>query len=457
MAEGNVEMIPGARRLIRSLRDMGYEFAPAVADLIDNCIEARANSVRVEVVWEGEDSYVLIADNGAGMSPASLREAMRYGAERDYDDGDLGKFGLGLKTASMSQCTRLTVVSRQNVSRADIAAYCWDLGHIEATNRWEILPVRTSDLPAAVRQHLKETTGTVVVWEKLDRILGYKYAAGEFARKQLLMMCRDLEEHLAMVFHRFLSGEVRGRKLSIYINGNKVQPWDPFARAEEHTKLLEPVTLRLDTGAVRSDVVVEPFVLPPQKKFSTPEAHTRAGGPNKWNRQQGFYIYRADRMIQSGGWSNLRTLDEHMKLARVALYFLPKLDEEFKINVPKMRVQLPSTIRDEIASAIAPALQIANATYRKHGKGSDLPIPPSGVRPPPDVFVDEQPKWPGKGKAPSTLEGISSTSHSDKSFDTAAFRQLTKLMEEVSTADELPVVRSVAQRVKDKIGGGLRG
>src|SRR5690606_12829804 len=116
---------------------------------------------------------------------------------------------------------------------------------------------------------------------------------------------------------------------------------DPFARGEPSTQRLEPVLLKLDGVAGRSAVVLEPYVLPPQSKFSTPEAFNRASGPNKWNRQQGFYIYRADRMIQSGGWSNLRTLDEHTKLARVALHFSPSLDDDFKINVPKMRVSIP--------------------------------------------------------------------------------------------------------------------
>ena len=262
MSVNGVEVIPSAKRLIRSLRDMGYEFAAAVADLIDNSIEARANTVRVDVEWNGEDSYVMIADNGLGMSAQQLKEALRFGSERDYDTEDLGKFGLGLKTASLSQCLRLTVASRQNESRADINAYCWDLAHIEATNRWEILQVRSVDLQSDARQHLKETTGTVVIWERLDRILGFKRPDGESARKHLTAMCRELEEHVAMVFHRFLSGDVRGKRLAIYLNGNKVVPWDPFARGEALTQKLDTVVLRLEQDKGKSDVVLEPYVLP---------------------------------------------------------------------------------------------------------------------------------------------------------------------------------------------------
>src|SRR6266542_775915 len=125
------EVIPSARRLIKSLRDLGYDFASAVADLVDNSVSAQATLVAIDVEFEGDDSWVRIAENGIGMTTAELKEAMRYGADRDYGDDDLGKFGLGLKTASMSQCQRLSVASRVNENRADIAAFCWDLDHIE--------------------------------------------------------------------------------------------------------------------------------------------------------------------------------------------------------------------------------------------------------------------------------------------------------------------------------------
>ena len=115
---------------------------------------------------------------------------------------------------------------------------------------------------------------------------------------------------------------------------------------EGGTKRLEPpVTLHWnDHEGTRAEVLSpsKPFVVPHQADFSSAEAHAAAAGPLRWNRQQGFYVYRADRMIQSGGWSNLRTLDEHSKLARVALSFDPRLDDAFRINVAKMRVQLPT-------------------------------------------------------------------------------------------------------------------
>src|SRR5262249_17129681 len=149
--------------------------------------------------FNGDDSWVRIADNGNGMKPEQLREALRFGAQRQYTKEDLGKFGLGLKTASMSQCQRLSVASRWNPDRADIATYAWDLEHISDTNRWEILPVERNGLDPVIRHPLKESCGTVVLWQRLDRILGYKHPYGEAARRRLSQMCRELEAHLGMV------------------------------------------------------------------------------------------------------------------------------------------------------------------------------------------------------------------------------------------------------------------
>lgn len=388
MSRNGVEVIPSAQRLVKSLRDVGYDFVTAVADLIDNSIEAKAKTVWVDVVWEGEQSYVTISDNGDGMQLATLKEAMRFGSERDYEGDDLGKFGLGLKTASLSQCLRFTVATRNNPNRADINTYCWDVEHVSATNRWEILPLKTTELPERARQHLKDTTGTVVIWQGLDRVLGYKRPDGELARKQIHAMCRELEDHLAMVFHRFLAGEVRGKRLAIYVNENKIVPWDPFARSENNSQHLEAMTFRHEGSKGKGDIIIEPHVLPHQSRFSSPEAHSRASGPEKWNKQQGFYIYRADRMIQSGGWSGLRALDEHRKLARIAISFNPKLDDEFKINVAKMRVSLPHLMRDTIMKAIGPAITLAESEYRQRERKSLPPRPTPSIVPPISNLLD---------------------------------------------------------------------
>lgn len=376
MGKKNHELIPSARRLIPSLRDMGYDFPSAVADIVDNSIDAGASRVNIDVRHDGDDSWVRICDDGVGMKPVQIREALRYGASRDYDEQNaLGKFGLGLKTASMSQCQQLLVASRSSPDQPQISAYAWDLLHVMETDSWEILEVGRHEYSELLRDPLKEHTGTVVLWRRLDRMLGFNHPYGGMIKKRLAGMCTELEEHLAMVFHRHITGEGGRRKVRIVINGKSLRAWDPFVRTEQGTVRLDPVVLQYDHDGIKGKVILEPYVLPHQNEFSSPTAHAAAAGSLRWNRQQGFYIYRADRMVQSGGWSNLRTLDEHTKLARVAVRFDPRLDEAFRINVAKMRVQIPRALKEQMELAISPVIKMAQAAYRRSQGASAFPSP----------------------------------------------------------------------------------
>ncbi len=354
------EVIPSAKRLVKSLRDIGYDFSTAIADIIDNSIEAGASEVDVSVGFYGDDSYVRISDNGEGMSKEELKEAMRYGSEREYGKDDLGKFGLGLKTASMSQCRCFSVASKTN---GGISSYSWDLDHIEKTNKWEILSLKEETTIELINAPLSDHSGTVVLWESLDRIISFKDPSGEAARKKLISMCRELEAYLGMVFHKFLSGEISGKNLTISINGNPIQPWDPFARNEQDTKTLSPIKIKLVHDGSQDKIILQPYILPSRDKFSSPEAFNHLSGPAGWNQQQGFYIYRAHRLIQSGGWCGIRVRDEHIKLSRIELNFPPVFDNAFKINVAKMRTQLPIQIKEAIANAIRSPVLLAREYY----------------------------------------------------------------------------------------------
>jgi hypothetical protein len=455
MGKKNHELIPSARRLITSLRDMGYDFASAVADVVDNSVEAHASKVNIEVRTDGDESWVRIQDNGRGMKPAQVREALRYGAAGSYDEQKaLGKFGLGLKTASMSQCQHLLVASRSNAGRPDISAYAWDLEHVLATDSWEILEVGREEHSDHLREPLLSHTGTVVLWRRLDRILGYKHPYGGMLKKRLEIMCRELEEHLAMVFHRFIAGEDDLRKVRISINGSVVKPWDPFVRGEKATRKLPPVVLQYDHDGMQGCVAIEGYVLPHQEEFSSPAAHAAAAGPMRWNRQQGFYIYRAGRMVQGGGWSNLRTMDEHTKLARVGVSFDPRLDEAFRINVAKMRVQIPRQLREQIELAIAPVVKAAQTAYRRSVVGGAAAASHHN----------------GKSRVP--LKGISHTAESghllprekliSKSIATANGREarswrlwtleeLRSEIEQVATAEERQILSAVFDRLSERL------
>jgi hypothetical protein len=359
-----LEVIPSARRLIRSLRDVGYDFKHAVADLVDNSIAAGATSVAINMQFDGKESFLRIADNGVGMKGTTLTEAMRFGTEREYEADELGKFGLGLKTASLSQCSRLTVASRIDRSAKRIEARQWDLGYVERSNRWEIIDIPAAERSDVLIQPLRDATGTVVLWELMDRVLGYKVPWGDRARNSFLRLADELDQHLGMVFHRFLSGEAKRRKkLKITLNDTTVEAWNPFAKDEKGTISLPPKELVINGDGGPGIVAYTPYILPAQDQFSSLKAFNRYAGPGRWNYQQGFYIYRADRMIQSGGWSYLRTSDEHTKLARVALDFWPDLDSAFDLNVAKARVNLPVELRSQLQPYVEQLVKEARRVY----------------------------------------------------------------------------------------------
>jgi hypothetical protein len=374
----NLTIIPSARRLMESLRDIGYELPAAVADLVDNSIDARATQVDVTVVFDGVDSWIRVADDGSGMSTSRMNEAMRYGTDRDYAEGDLGKFGLGLKTASLSQCRRLTVATRTNPDRRDIEIRRWDLDHVMDEDLWQLLRLGPAEVRPETVEPLQDGPGTVVMWELLDRVLDYKVPTGLAAQHGLAAVCRDIEAHLAMVFHRFLAQQARrALPLTITVQGNVVEPWDPFARDEQATQKLDKQSVTLRQDGRTQTIRVQPYILPNQVQFSTARAWEGASGPKKWNRQQGFYIYRGGRMIQSGGWNRLRTPDEHTKLARIAVDIPRGADAAFGINVSKMRVLVPAELRPDLKAIASAVANRAQAAYRQTDGGQ---APGGGAR-----------------------------------------------------------------------------
>jgi hypothetical protein len=356
-------IIPSARRLMTSLRGLPYDISGAVADLVDNSLDAGARSISVDLAADWRGAYVRIADDGLGMSERALDEAMRYGSSRDYDLDDLGHFGLGLKTASLSQCRRLTVATRTTL-RGRIRIRRWDLDRVASQDAWILERPRLLDCRPQLTDPLRERPGTVVLWEDLDRILCGRREDGDAARRRLADVADDISAHLAMVFHRFLAGEA-GPRVAIGVNGERLRPWDPFAREERMTQAIPPQDLAIELAGEAHTVRVRAYVLPAQHHFSSPEAHAAAGGPKRWNRQQGLYIYRRDRLIQSGGWNRLRTLDEHAKLARMAVDIPPAADFAFRTDVAKMHVSLPDDLRPQLRALIAGVVAQAQDTYRQ--------------------------------------------------------------------------------------------
>lgn len=365
------DVSPSAARLTGSLRDIGYDFQTAVADLVDNSVAAGAERVDVTLEFEPNASYVLIADDGVGMTSSGLLEALRFGSRRDYEPNELGRFGLGLKTGTFSQCRRLTVVSRRAPDGSGVNVRTLDLDVVERFDQWAVLADESGPAIDRASRVLEDGGGTVVVWENLDRVLPERYAESGWGRRRIMNLQRKTADHLSMVFHRFLAG-VGGREpVAMTVNGEKLLPWDPFARDEKHTRPLAEEILEVETPKGTSEVRFRGFVLPPRDRFSSSEAFDRLSGPLKWNRQQGLYIYRADRLVQYGGWCGLRSIDEHTKLARGLVEFDTDLDEAFQINVAKMRVILPPTLKQMLERPVHDLCMHADDAYRQAANGTD--------------------------------------------------------------------------------------
>jgi hypothetical protein len=397
---------PGARRLLESLRDLGYECNTAIADIVDNSIAARSSEVYVDILPRSgsRPAAIMIADNGNGMGRKELHEAMRFGAYQKYSEDDLGKFGLGLKTASLSQCKVLTVSSKEKSSRGVRSRrQCmrWDVEHVYKSDTWNLLEPTIEELePWEGEILLHKATidnGTVVLWSDLDEGLSLLSADDVRDRERFLaQIISDTRKHLRMVFHRFIQGSVTGhRKLQIYVCGELLEPWDPFFR-EEKTRDLDILKLSLDGSAV----VVSPFILPREDEFSSPGAWKDASGPLNWNQQQGFYFYRNNRLLQAGGWSHMRAPDEHTKLLRVAVDFSSRLDRNFSINITKMRARIPAELRSKISQELGSWSGVARRRY--DGRKAKAITPPS------KTFVSTPTQSPAKNVevvAPSVTVG----------------------------------------------------
>lgn len=382
------EIVPNARGLIRTFAGHNYEFGESIADLIDNSLDAGATCVRIVMEFDGAASYVMIADNGKGIAESEIREALRPGTERDYVNDDKGKFGLGLKTASLRHCRRLTVVGRSDPGRRRIAARELDIDDIERSNKWRVKVVEPSQKAAEL---LDANTGTVVIWEKLGKLMGYQNAWGKRAENHFNRLKSELDEHLSMVFHRFLAREARRKKpLEIWIGDVKLEPWDPFARDEKATQELGEKTIDVAGTRGKGLVVYRPYVLPNKSKFSSVKAFEKYGH-NSWNARQGLYVYRADRLIQAGGWSRLRTLDEHTKYARASIDFQRDLDDAFELNVSKNWFKLPDDLRERLDQELETLFRVAKRSYKPDG-------PDGGSKPhQPEAGADKQKS--GKGSS----------------------------------------------------------
>lgn len=353
-----VDAIPHAASLIEGLRDFGYSLETSLADIIDNSITAGATRVDILADTASDMPWIAVVDNGKGMTEAELIEAMRPGSRNpreDRDTRDLGRFGLGLKSASFAQCRNLTVYTVQDGKQACAS---WDLDSVSVRNTWQIdlhddpeLP----DIPLPVEK------GTVILWRKLDRLDGgYTHSVSD--RSSVINgALATAELHIRLVFHRFLEGS--SPRLSLYLNNRKLKPIDPFATDNPATQFDPPDDLQLAKGLVK----IRSVTLPHYKKM-TEAAWKEIGGPEGHLKSQGLYIYRADRLIIAGGWLGLTAQTELTKLCRVSVDIPNTMDAEWKIDVKKASAQLPPVVRKRLQKVIERFVTTSKRTYQHKGK-----------------------------------------------------------------------------------------
>jgi Histidine kinase-, DNA gyrase B-, and HSP90-like ATPase len=353
---------PRASAMVESFRAFGYNLPTAIADLVDNSITASAKNVWLTFSWNGAESYVSLRDDGCGMTTSELVNAMRPGSQspaQERSSDDLGRFGLGLKTASFSQCRRLTVVSLAPSS--EIVTRRWDLDYVNQVDQWQLLRSAAPGSDSKLASLKEMEQGTIVLWECLDRIVGEVKVDNQKAQDDFLESVEGVEKHLGVVFHRFL--EKRDR-LKIWINNRRVKPWNPFLTDASATQIL-PLELLTVRG---ESVQVQPYVLPHHSKIDA-ESYEKAGGINGWLDQQGFYVYRNERLLVAGSWLGLGyQKDEHCKLARIQIDLPNSMDGEWQIDIKKSRARPPGSLKLELKRIARLTRHRATEIYRHRGK-----------------------------------------------------------------------------------------
>lgn len=354
-----IDMPPYAPTLIESTRAIGYSLEAAMADIIDNSIAAKADTVEVDF-FPIDDAYVSILDNGCGMDEEQINKAMQYGSQspvEQRDALDLGRFGLGLKTASLSQCRTLTVVSKQGKS---VFGRCWDIDHVASTGAWSLIVLEKDDLDRIPNvDKLRELeSGTLVVWQNLDRL---KMGEVDF-EKSMGRKMDDVRNHLELVYHRYLAGERGIKRLKILLNGAKLKAADPFL-TKKSVQVMDDEIIHVRG----KKIVVRPYILPHISKMDLEEKEA-LGGKEGLRRQQGFYVYRNKRLLIWGTWFRMMRQGDMSKLARVMVDIPNDLDDLWTLDIKKSHAIPPAEVRKSLQTIIERITNQSKRTWTFRGK-----------------------------------------------------------------------------------------
>lgn len=347
---------PDASALMASARSFGnYDLSSALADLIDNSIKARAHSIDIKCIRKDDGPEVRILDDGSGMTAVELHRAMRPASTNPNEErapDDLGRFGWGMKSASLSQCRHLTVVTRQNGA---LSGASWNLDDIA---NWKMGVLDPDEIEAQVDQRLLERDGTEIIWSMCDRLSEY----GQVGGRGFNDLVAHAQKKLSLIFHRYLGGEEGLRKLRISFNGSVLKPTDPFLRNHNATQAQPKEVLNFDGQPIG----VQAFILPHYSKLTAGE-HDQLGGEEGFVRNQGFYVYRQHRLIIHGTWFRLVRHGELSQLVRIAVNIPNALDAIWKITLDKADAQLPSGLKSRLKDIVGGLKSRSGKVFQSRG------------------------------------------------------------------------------------------
>lgn len=355
---------PSPDMLIQGLRSMGYSFQTAVADIIDNSIAANATSVNIFYDSNEENPFFEICDNGKGMNATEFDLAMDFGTKKERtftNKKELGRFGLGLKTASLSQCKRLTVVTKYN--GIILGAY-WDIDDIIETNSWQLTYLDdNSILKIPNIDYLNDKlSGTIVLWQKFDKL---KTTTKDFSTTMERIVQNDVLNHCAIVFHRFY------KTMPIYINNKQLPKRDPFLDDFDNKVCRPELIVPTEYGV---PIIVKAYRMPAENDLNKEEIEL-IGGKTSLLTDDGLYIYRNDRLISWGNWMKLEHRNLYTHLARIKIDIPSCIDKEFGLDVKKSMAIIPDSIKEKIRPAICDGIGQSKQRTRYAGKKeSDLGI-----------------------------------------------------------------------------------
>ena len=367
---------PNPEFLIKSISEQGYSLETALSDLLDNSISAEADKIEILTEHILNHTAIFITDNGKGMSEVELSANMQFPSrdmESERELHDLGRFGLGMKTASFSQTRNFTVISRKKGTK-EYSGLTWDVSHLKNTGKWEIIINTKDEIKVILDRYIKTSENhlekfkdyqpnTIVVWEELKNFNNY-LDSDKHVKQLNEELTATTSEYLSVVFHKFM--ELAHNPLKIRLNNLLVKPFNPFRSSEGNSaRALESREMFLGNDVLK----MEGFVLPVDASDSS----------NMWKPSnkslldmEGIYVYRGNRIIFFGGWNGIIRKQAKLKLARLKIQVGNMNDDKLQLNVAKSKIAIPYDLKLGVLRYISELKTEAVKEYNNRGLKSNF-------------------------------------------------------------------------------------